>query len=78
MDLVVGHRAPMLGFRYRLAASTAVSMSEVSFSAAIGSGSGHLLARFAGSIAFGMLKKNPRHMCWGRLVTVSVAKLLAS
>lgn len=78
MELVEGHRAPMFGFRYRLAVSMAVSMSEVSFSAANGSGSGHLLAMFAESIASVMLKKNPPHMCQGRLVIVFVAKLLAS
>lgn len=78
MELVERHRAPVFDFHYRLAVSMAVSMSEVSFSAESGSGSGHLLGLFAGSIAVVMLKKDPRHMCQGRLVIVSVAKLLAS
>lgn len=78
MELVERHQAPEFDFRYRLAVSMVVSMSEVSFSVASGSGSGHLLVRFAGSIAVVMLRKGPRHMCQGRLVIVSVAKLLAS
>lgn len=53
-------------------------MSEVSSSAARDSGFGHLLVIFAESIAVVMLKKDPRRMCQGRLVIVSVAKLLAS
>ncbi len=78
MELVERHRAPVLDFRYRLAVSMAVSMGEVSSSAASRSGSGHLLEMFAGSTAVVMLKRDPRHMCPGRLVIVSVAKLLAS
>ena len=52
-------------------------MSEVSFSVASGSRSGHLLVAFAESIAVVMLKKDPQHMCQSLLVIVSVAKLLA-
>ena len=52
-------------------------MTEVSFSAASGSGSGHLLGLSAESIAVVILKKDPQHMCQGQLVIVSVAKLLA-
>lgn len=53
-------------------------MSEVSFSAASGFGSGHLPVMSAESTVVVMLTMNPRHMCQGRLVIVSVAKLLAS
>lgn len=51
-------------------------MSEVSFSAAIGSGC-HLLVMFAGRIAVVTLK-DLRRTCQGLLVIVSAAKLLAS
>lgn len=53
-------------------------MSEVSFSDASGSGSGHRLVVSAESIAAVMLKKDPGHTCQGRRVIVSVGKLLAS
>lgn len=52
-------------------------MSEVSFSAASGFGSDHLLVMSAGNTVVVMQQMGPRHMCLGQLVIVSVAKLLA-